>query len=97
MTENRKDKKREEYHPSFIVFMLISFIVIAIQIVGGILIYHSINNWGDRANFGEMFGAVGTLFSGLAFAGVIYTLLLQKNEFKRTAKAQKQSEQSLQS
>ncbi len=95
MAENRKDKKREQYHPPLIVFILISLIVITIQIMGGILIYYSITNWGDRANFGEMFGAIGTLFSGLAFAGVIYTILLQRNEFKRTAEAQKQSEQSL--
>ncbi|GAA5445405.1 hypothetical protein Misp06_03608 [Microbulbifer sp. NBRC 101763] len=27
-----------------------------------------------------MFGAVNALFSGLAFAGLIYTIILQKNE-----------------
>ena len=29
-----------------------------------------------------MFGAVNTLFSGLAFAGVIYTILMQSSELK---------------
>ncbi len=33
-----------------------------------------------RGQFGDMFGAVNALFSGLAFAGLIITLFLQKNE-----------------
>jgi hypothetical protein len=32
--------------------------------------------------FGDQFGAVNALFSGLAFAGLIYTILLQKEELK---------------
>lgn len=34
----------------------------------------------EMGQFGDMFGAVNTLFSGLAFAGIIYTILLQRNE-----------------
>ena len=34
----------------------------------------------DRASFGEMFGAVNALFSGLAFAGVICAILLQRED-----------------
>ena len=36
----------------------------------------------DRDTFGDMFGAVNALFSGLAFAGLIVTLLYQKEELK---------------
>jgi hypothetical protein len=32
----------------------------------------------DRGTFGDMFGAVNALFSGLAFAGVIYAIILQR-------------------
>jgi hypothetical protein len=32
--------------------------------------------------FGDMFGATNALFSGLAFAGVIYAILLQRQELK---------------
>ncbi|MEM7246361.1 MAG: hypothetical protein AAF533_13510 [Acidobacteriota bacterium] len=32
--------------------------------------------------FGDMFGAVNALFSGLAFAGLIYTILLQRQELE---------------
>jgi uncharacterized membrane protein YgaE (UPF0421/DUF939 family) len=56
-----------------------------------------------------MFGAVNTLFSGLAFAGVIYAIFLQRRELelqrnelemtraelKRSAEAQEKSESAL--
>jgi hypothetical protein len=38
--------------------------------------------WEQRAQFGSMFGAVEALFSGLAFAGIILTILLQKKELE---------------
>lgn len=36
----------------------------------------------DRGEFGDMFGSVNTLFSGLAFGGIIYTIFQQKIELK---------------
>jgi hypothetical protein len=36
----------------------------------------------DPGVFGDMFGAVNALFSGLAFAGVIYAILLQRKELE---------------
>ncbi len=36
----------------------------------------------DAGGFGDMFGAVNALFSGLAFWGVIYAILLQREELK---------------
>jgi len=39
-----------------------------------------LNDLPERGSFGDMFGAVNALFSGLAFAGVIIAILLQKNE-----------------
>jgi hypothetical protein len=38
------------------------------------------SNWSDRASFGDMFGVVSALFSGLAFAGIIITIFLQTKE-----------------
>lgn len=35
-----------------------------------------------RGTFGDQFGAVNALFSGLAFAGLIYTIMLQRNDLK---------------
>ncbi len=38
--------------------------------------------FGNRGTFGDMFGAINALFSGLAFAGIIFTILLQRNELE---------------
>ncbi len=45
------------------------------------------SNWqfipvGDRGSFGDMFGGLNALFSGFAFVGIIYTILLQRIELK---------------
>ena len=33
-----------------------------------------------RGTFGDQFGAVNALFSGLAFTGLIYTIILQRRD-----------------
>jgi len=67
------------------------------------------DSWATRGQFGDMFGALNALFSGLAFAGIIYTirqqsedLELQREELKLTrqeltksAEAQKKAEEAL--
>lgn len=63
----------------------------------------------NRGQFGDMFGGLNALFSGLAFTGVIYAIFLQRRdlelqreelkltreELKRTAEAQEKSELAL--
>lgn len=63
----------------------------------------------NRSSFGDMFGGLNALYSGLAFAGIIYTILLQREELKlqrqelkdtrseleRTANAQEKSQEAL--
>ncbi len=39
-------------------------------------------NMGSRGAFGDMFGALGALFSGLAFAGLIVTMLQQREDLQ---------------
>ena len=36
----------------------------------------------ERGTFGDQFGAVNALSSGLAFAGLIYTIILQRHDLK---------------
>lgn len=50
--------------------------VVAIWGASGYFLYPE----SDRGTFGDMFGAVNALFSGLAFAALIYTVLLQRYE-----------------
>jgi hypothetical protein len=39
-------------------------------------------DFGNRGTFGDTFGAVNSLFAGLAFAGIIYTITLQNEQLK---------------
>ncbi len=45
------------------------------------------DNFAARGQFGDKFGAVNSLFSGFAFAGIIITLLLQRRDLKETQNA----------
>ena len=63
----------------------------------------------DSGLFGDMFGGINALFSGFAFLGVIYAIILQRKELQlqrkeleltrkeleRTAQAQENSEKAL--
>lgn len=51
-----------------------------IQCVLGVAIWNFFPSMVVRGQYGDMFGAVNALFSGLAFAGLIFALLLQQQE-----------------
>lgn len=65
--------------------ILIKLILLVILIWGlsAVLIIAFLPNWSDRGTFGDLFGAVNALFSALAFAVLIYTIVLQREEIKR--------------
>ena len=50
--------------------------VAALWLTSGLLLYFA----PERGTFGDMFGAVNALFSGLAFATLIYTAWMQREE-----------------
>lgn len=56
--------------------------VFAIWILSGLFTYFLFDNWSDRGTFGDMFGHVNSLFSGLAFVGIVYTIFLQVQAIK---------------
>ncbi|MGY3468301.1 hypothetical protein ACVW0I_005172 [Bradyrhizobium sp. LM6.11] len=49
----------------------------ATPIVIGLL---PLKDWAERGQVGDLFGSVNALFSGLAFTGVIFAILLQRQE-----------------
>lgn len=61
-------------------------IIIAVIIVVGLWIwnFYALYELGDtkRGTFGDMFGSVNAIFSGLAFAGIIITIYIQSHELK---------------
>lgn len=48
--------------------------------------YWKWNNLATCGTFGDQFGAVNALFSGLAFAGLIYTIMLQRSDLRNQRK-----------
>ena len=60
--------------------ILALFLVITFESIIGVSIYFGFDTWGDRGTFGDMFGVANAFFSGLAFAGVIYAILMQQSE-----------------
>ncbi len=99
--------KNQNSRSGNLTFLII--LVVIIWLISAILIFFFIEDSSERGTFGDLFGAVNALFSGLAFAGLIYTIILQKkdlemqrseiqlnrSELKKSAAAQQKSEKAL--
>jgi hypothetical protein len=91
-----------------VLFIIVSALIL-IWALSGIIIITSINDWSHRGALGDLFGVINSLFSGLALAGLIYTiyqskkdLLLQREEIEinrkeliKSRKIQEKSEKAL--
>lgn len=72
---NKDQKKQEDdLRPLYIFFG----IVVILWVLTFVLLQNLGNE--ERGTFGDMFGSVNALYSGLALAGIIFTILLQKKE-----------------
>jgi len=47
-----------------------------------VLIWLLVDDWAAAGQFGDAFGAINALFTGLALAGVIIAMLMQREELK---------------
>lgn len=75
----KKDKNDKSFNwVLFIVFMALA--VITIQILYYIFLQNYLSELDKQGQFGDMFGALTALFSGLAFAGMITAVVLQTRE-----------------
>tara|TARA_R110002072_G_scaffold75624_3_gene177871 strand:+ start:788 stop:1903 length:1116 start_codon:yes stop_codon:yes gene_type:complete len=80
-----KNKKTKDY--SLFIGVVSFFMVLCLWIINlsyGLSLAPDSEN--TRGIFGDMFGAVNALFSGLAFAGIILTLYMQRKELELTRK-----------
>lgn len=90
-----------------IIFTIVLLLLILVGYFYGVrLLYPELLN---RGLFGDMFGGINAVFSGLAFLGVIYAIIIQReelklqreelaltrDELKRSAQAQENSERAL--
>ena len=64
------------------IFFIIAAILVVFSIAFPFLVNCWFSDWEKSGTFGDTFGALNALFSGLAFAGVITTILIQKSELK---------------
>jgi hypothetical protein len=69
-----------EYRLPFIVAIVSIVIVCVAWTITPFVIKGLYANLAERGQFGDLYGAINALFSGLAFAGVIVTILLQSRE-----------------
>lgn len=72
-----EDKKNKKDHFK-LLFWIIAVIVVALIII--LWLWNYTEEW--KGEFGDKFGVINSLFSGLAFAGIIITILLQSRELK---------------
>jgi hypothetical protein len=67
--------------------VLITFIFITVLTIWVVNLLVTLTwEFDNRGTFGDMFGASNALFSGLAFAGIIYTIYLQRIELTKQHK-----------
>jgi hypothetical protein len=74
MTANSQQKK--------IAGWLFPILLFGFVLTAWLLTWYFLVHDPDRGTFGDMFGSVNALFSGLAFAALIYTIFLQRRELK---------------
>lgn len=79
MTEEEYKKKRKRINH---IFFGAAIAAIILWILSGYLIDYYSSSAESRGTFGDMFGMINALFSGLALGGVIYTILLQRLELE---------------
>ena len=86
MPTSRTDN--ENRHRRYLVWFVILAVVIISLVVGYYFIVtagieqNAIKSSNNVGTFGDMFGGITALFSGLAFAGIIITVWMQAHELK---------------
>lgn len=65
-----------------VFFLAVALVVYAIWIYYGLYIEKKFPDPMARGSYGESFGALNALFAGLAFAGVIVSMLMQRRELE---------------
>jgi hypothetical protein len=70
----KKNKNYTKYSIGVVIF------IIATMVITYFLLINKDND--DRGTIGDMFGSINALYSGLALAGIIITIIIQRDEMK---------------
>ncbi|MHC4394561.1 MAG: putative phage abortive infection protein [Planctomycetota bacterium] len=76
-------------------FMVLGGVVIVLWSAYWWLVVKWLIGWPTRGQFGDLFGGLNALFSGFAFAGLIYTIYLQHKELQLQRLELKQTRKEL--
>jgi len=86
----------------FNILILFALGAILIQLIYGVAMFYMIGTETGRGTFGDMFGAINALFTGITLAGLIYTIYQQQKDVtaaqemaNRTTIAQENSAEAL--
>jgi len=72
-----------------------AFAVVGLWLVTPVLLVLVLSDWTKRGTFGDLFGSVNALFSGLALLGIIATILLQQKELSLSTRELRNSAKAL--
>ncbi len=75
----------------FKVLICIALGAILIHVIYGFVIFQTIKSETGRGTFGDMFGAINALFTGITLAGLIYTIYQQQKDMKTSREETKRS------
>jgi len=78
---NKKEDIKEETDSRFILVSVIVTVIIIGLWIGTYFLLKDMKP-AQRGTIGDMFGSINALFSGLALAGIILTIMLQRKELK---------------
>lgn len=76
-------------------FIIVSVIVLLLWLLTFIAVCYWIKDWSERGQFGDLFGSINALFSGLAFAGMIITLHQQHEDLNYQRKSIEQTNEEM--
>lgn len=76
------NKETENADKYLHIFFKIAAGLVLLSICFPFIVKYFFADWAESGTFGDTFGALNALFSGLAFSGVIVTILIQKSELK---------------
>ncbi|WP_298995790.1 hypothetical protein [uncultured Desulfovibrio sp.] len=68
------------------LFWKAALLVTVIWAASAVLLYWSVEDFSKSGTFGDSFGVLNTLFSGLAFAGIIVSIKMQNDEMREQRK-----------
>ncbi len=73
-------EKKGNSTSKWIIFAVVCLCVLVLQGMTYFVVTSRVSEWQVRGQLGDLFGITNSLFSGMAFAGVIFMMLLQQDQ-----------------